>query len=86
MIGLAGCPCKISDEDYQKLQDLRKEERTLSDQISKLNSEKSGLGKELSARKSEVDKCKEDMDFVKKKLSEWPNVWPDWTPPQSDAE
>lgn len=80
-LSLTNCTCKISEQDYNKLQDLRKEEKTLISEISKKKDEKSSVDRELKARQGELNKCKEDMDFVQKKLSQWPNVWPDYVPP-----
>ena len=78
---LSSCTCKISEEDYNKLQELRKQERTLTQDISKKKDDKAAIDRELKARQSEVNKCNEDRDFVQKKLSQWPNVWPDYVPP-----
>jgi uncharacterized protein (DUF3084 family) len=77
---LSNCTCKISEEDYAKLQDLRKEERNLMSEIGKKKDEKSRLEGEMKARQSEANKCNEEKDFVQKKLTQWPNVWPDYTP------
>jgi chromosome segregation ATPase len=77
---LTNCTCKISEEDFNKLQDLRRQEASLNEDIAKKRNEKGNLEKELASRESEAKKCKEDQDFVQNKLAQWPNVWPDWSP------
>ena len=79
-LSLSNCTCKISEEDYNKLQELRKEERSLTAEISKKKDDKSAIDRELKARQAELNKCNEDKDFVQKKLTQWPNVWPDYVP------
>ena len=84
---LTNCTCYISEEDLGTIKDLRKQERSAAEEIGNKKKEKAGLERELSARQSEVSKCNEDRDFVKKKLAQWPNVWPDYTPePEPEPE
>ncbi len=80
ILALPNCTCKISEEDYNKLQDLRREERQLAADISKKREDKNAIERELKARQTEADKCKEEQDFIQKKLTQWPNVWPDYVP------
>ena len=74
------CTPKITDEQLLELKELRKKERVVNDDISKKKDEKAALEKELKARKSELDKCTTEMNYVKEKLALWPNCWPDWSP------
>lgn len=77
---LTNCTSKITEQQLAQLQELRREESRLTQEISKKKSEKDGLDREVSARQAEVKKCNDEMDFIKKKLSQWPNVWPDYSP------
>ncbi len=79
------CSNKITEEQLAQLKELRKQERSLTAKISDIKSDKAAVEKELNARKAEMKKCQEDTEFVKKKLSQWPNVWPDWKPEQEAA-
>lgn len=83
---LTACPSKITEEQLAQLQELRKAEASLKQQLSEKKSEKAGLERELSSREAELKKCQEDTDFVKRKLSQWPNVWPDWKPEEPKPE
>lgn len=75
-LSFTGCN-KVTEEQLAQLQELRKQERSLNQQISDLNAEISKIERELKSRKSELDDCTEKKEFVKQKLSQWPNVWPD---------
>ena len=79
---LSSCSNKITEEQLARIRELRGQERSLTESIQKKQNEKSSLDRELNARKSEMRDCQKEMDFVKGKLSLWPNVWPDYTPPQ----
>ncbi len=70
------CSNKITEEQLLKLQELRRSESNLNDQIAKKQAEKISLEKELSARQRELNDCEKNLEFVKKKLAQWPNVWP----------
>jgi len=70
----------ITPEQLAKLRDLRKEESSLNADIASKKQEKAGLERELSSRKADVKKCTDEKDMIKAKLSQWPNVWPDWKP------
>lgn len=77
---LTACPSKITEEQLAQLQELRRKERSLIDDIGKRNTELKKLETELNSRKAELKKCEEEKAFVKGKLAEWPNVWPDYSP------
>jgi len=79
-ISLTSCTSMITEEQLAQLQDLRKKERQLTADISVKNSEISKIEPELNARKIELTDCNKDKDFIQQKLSQWPNVWPDYTP------
>ncbi len=80
VIFLGGCTAKITQEQLDRLNALYRNEAELQDKIAKAKSETSDLERELSARKKELNDCREKSDFIKKKLEDWPNVWPDWNP------
>lgn len=73
----SSCSNKITELQLQQLKDLRMKERSLNESIQKKRDEKSRLEKELNARKGELDDCTKKSDFVKGKLQNWPNVWPE---------
>ena len=83
---LGGCTPKITQEQLQQLQQLRAQERNLSDMLDKKKVEKSKLERELQDRQGELKKCNDDKDFIQKKLAEWPNVWPDYKPEEPAGE
>lgn len=74
---LTNCTAMITEEQLAQLQELRKKENQLNQEISTKQGEISKVEKELNARKAELDNCKKDREFVKQKLEKWPNVWPD---------
>ena len=78
----ASCAPKITDEQLAQLKDLRKQEKNLTEQISKSKAEKSKLEGELNARKAELKRCDDEVSFIKSKLATWPDIWPDWKPQQ----
>lgn len=77
---MTNCTPMVTEEQLLQLQDLRKKEKTLTGDISAKQVEIQKLEKELNARKAEVDNCNKDREFVKQKLAQWPNVWPDYNP------
>jgi uncharacterized protein (DUF3084 family) len=77
---LGSCSNKITEEQLAQLKELRKESRSLSEQIDKRKGEKSKLESELKARQAELKKCQDQVDFIKQKLALWPDIWPDWKP------
>lgn len=83
---MTNCTPMVSEEQLLQLQDLRKKEKTLTADISAKQAEIQKLERELNARKAEVDNCNKDREFVKQKLSQWPNVWPDYNPNEPAPE
>jgi len=83
MAALAGCTAKVTEEQLARLRELRQQERTLTEQISAKQNDRSRLQTEMASRRAELDRCGKDREFVQSKLAQWPNVWPDWqdTPP-----
>lgn len=81
-LGLGSCSSKITEEQLMTLKELRKEERSLSEQIKKKQDEKSKLEVEIKTRRTELKKCQDEVDFIKQKLALWPDIWPDWKPGQ----
>lgn len=77
-MAMVGCASKISQEQLTELQNLRQQETTLQQQISAKEAEKSRLQGEVSARRSELDQCNTQRQFIEGKLATWPDVWPDW--------
>ncbi len=79
-VSFTSCTSKITEEQLAQLQELRRKEKSLNAEISTKQSEISKIEAEISARKSELKDCTDKADFVKQKMSQWPNVWPDYTP------
>lgn len=77
---ITDCTSKITQEQLQELQELKKRESTINDQISQINSEISKLREELRLINADLKKCNEERAFVEDKLKSWPDVWPDWSP------
>ena len=77
---VGGCSNKITEEQLAKIQSLRTKQGELTESLSKSKDEKSKLEQELRERKSELTKCQDELNFVKQKLSMWPDIWPDWKP------
>lgn len=84
----SSCSNKITEEQLMQLRELRKQERSLNETISKRKDEKMKLERELNSRKAELKECQDKTNFVKDKLANWPDVWPDWkpTPPESQQQ
>jgi uncharacterized protein YlxW (UPF0749 family) len=78
---LVGCTPKITEEQLQRLRELRARERQLTVDIQQKESEKGRLQREISSRQSELNQCQDKKRFVQDKLATWPNAWPDYTPP-----
>jgi outer membrane murein-binding lipoprotein Lpp len=72
--------CNISDEQLAKIRQLRAEEKQLTADIQKAETDRSKIQNELSSRLGEVRKCNERLSFVQDKKSKWPNVWQNWDP------
>ncbi len=79
-ISLTSCTSMITEEQLAQLQELRKKERQLNADISAKNAEISKIESELNLRKKDLNNCNKDKDFIQQKLSQWPNVWPEYTP------
>ena len=84
---LTSCSSKITEEQLATLRDLRAQEQTLNQQIRQKEGERDRLQGEVNARKAELDRCNQNVQFVQGKLAQWPNVWPDWQDtPQPSVE
>jgi septal ring factor EnvC (AmiA/AmiB activator) len=79
-IFISSCSNKITEEQLVQLKDLRHQEKNLTESLMKKKAENSALEKEIKARKSELNDCSKTSDFIKQKLAQWPNVWPDYNP------
>ncbi|MCS7177086.1 MAG: hypothetical protein NZ960_05650 [Candidatus Kapabacteria bacterium] len=86
LLGVGGCTPKITEEQLQRLRELRAQERQLLQDIQRKDSDKSRLQREISSRQAELNRCQEAKRFVQEKLAAWPNVWPDYTPSPSGTE
>ena len=75
---LASCSNKITEEQLARLRELRQQEQTLTQQVRAKRDERSRLQGEINTRRAELDRCNQDKAFVQGKLSQWPDVWPDW--------
>jgi septal ring factor EnvC (AmiA/AmiB activator) len=79
---LGSCSNKITEEQLKQIKELRAQERSLTENISKKKDEKAKLEAELNARKSDLKKCEDENNLIKQKLATWPDIWPDWKPEQ----
>lgn len=77
---LSSCSSKITEEQMMQLQELRKQERSLQDAITNKKSELNRLKDEINMRRSELRNCEGERDLIKQRLSQWPNIWPDYQP------
>jgi chromosome segregation ATPase len=77
---MTSCTSKISEEQMKQLQDLRRQEASLQEQIGRTRSDNTRLESEVRSRRAEVDLCNQEKQFVQSKLAQWPNIWPDYTP------
>jgi peptidoglycan hydrolase CwlO-like protein len=75
---LTSCSSKITEEQMATLRDLRDQEQKINQQIRQMEGERDRLQGEVNARKAELDRCNQNIQFVQGKLAQWPNVWPDW--------
>lgn len=80
---VSSCSNKITEEQLAKLKELRHQEKNLTESLQKKKAENAALEKEIRARKSELNDCSKTSDFIKQKLAQWPNVWPDY--PRKEA-
>lgn len=76
---LSSCTCKIKDEQLAELAELRRNERSLSSDLTTQQNLKTKLESELQSRVKEVKDCGDRLEIVKQRLSIWPNIWPDFT-------
>lgn len=79
-VSFTGCTSMITEQQLAQLQELRKQERSLKQDINSAKSDISNLESEIKSRQSELDDCTKKADFIKSKLGQWPNVWPDYNP------
>jgi len=79
---VSSCSNKITEEQLLQLKELRAQERSLSESITKKQNEKSSLQREIDARRAELKNCNSDVKFISDKLKQWPNVRPE-LPPRS---
>ena len=77
---LSSCTCKIKEDQLSKIADLRRQERSLTSEISDVQNTKARVDRELQTRQSEYNDCDGRRGIVKQRLSAWPNIWPDYTP------
>lgn len=77
---LTYCTSKITEEQMALIQELKRKEMSLKEEIRSKKASSSELQAELQRRKAAVDNCQERLNFVKEKLSQWPNVWPEVRP------
>jgi hypothetical protein len=81
-----GCKSMITEEQLKEMTDLRAKEHNLTEQIQKKQQEKTKIQAELNSRNAELKKCSDDKAFIESKISQWPNVWPDYTPGKPEEE
>jgi uncharacterized protein involved in exopolysaccharide biosynthesis len=75
---LTSCSSKITEEQLAELTRLRDQERTLTNQVRSAEQDKNRLQSEVTAQRTSLESCNTNKQFVQGKLSQWPNVWPDW--------
>lgn len=83
---MTSCTPKVTEEQLAQLSELRKKERSLTEEIASRRADIQKVDNELKARNAELNDCSKEKDFIKSKLSQWPNVWPDYTPAQPVPE
>lgn len=81
---MTDCTSKITEEQMQELQELKRRESSLNDKIADINAELTKLRQELKSIQTDLNKCNEDKAFVESKLANWPDVWPDWSPNEAE--
>ncbi len=79
-LALSSCTKKATEEQLDQIHSLRREIASLENAIKQNDSEKARLSGELASLQQQLSKCNDDMNFVKSKLAQWPDVWPDWHP------
>lgn len=83
---LASCTCKIKEEQLSQIRQIRTQDKQTAADITKAESEKSRVTRELAARQAEVRTCNDRLSFVQQKKSQWPNIWGDWDPNAPEVE
>lgn len=83
---LASCTCKIKEEQLSQIRQIRTLDKQTAADITKGESEKSRVTRELSARQAEVRGCNERLSFIQQKKAQWPNIWGDWDPNAPEVE
>lgn len=80
LMTLSSCASKITEEQLAQLQELRRQERSIQDGISNTQNELNRIRDEINARKSMLNNCQNELNTVRTRLSQWPDIWPDYTP------
>ncbi len=77
---LSSCSNKITEEQLAQLQELRRQERSLQDGISNKQTELNKIRQEINMRKADLTNCQNELNTIKTRLSQWPDIWPDYKP------
>ncbi len=85
-LSLTSCSNAITEEQLAEISDLRRDQRSLTQKIETRQGELNEIERELKAQQSKLDDCEKRQKFVKEKLAQWPNVWPDWSPEKEKTE
>ncbi len=83
---LASCTCKIKEEQLSQIRQIRTQDKQTAADITKAESDKSRVARELASRQTEVRSCNDRLSFVQQKKSQWPNIWGDWDPNAPEVE
>jgi len=81
----SSCRPMVTPQQLEELKELRAKEKSLTEQIQTQKDDISKIKTEIGSRESELKECTDKADFVKQKLSQWPNSWPDWPPQEPPA-
>jgi peptidoglycan hydrolase CwlO-like protein len=80
LMTLSSCSNKITEEQLAQLQELRRQERSLQDGISNKQTELNKIRQEINMRKADMTNCQNELNTIKTRLSQWPDIWPDYKP------
>ncbi|HAW08797.1 MAG TPA: hypothetical protein DCW42_06480 [Bacteroidetes bacterium] len=80
LMTLSSCSNKITEEQLAQLQELRRQERSLQDGISNKQTELNKIRQEINMRKADLTNCQNELNTIKTRLSQWPDIWPDYKP------
>ncbi len=80
LMTLSSCSNKITEEQLTQLQELRRQERSLQDGISNKQTELNKIRQEINMRKADLTNCQNELNTIKTRLSQWPDIWPDYKP------